>query len=980
MTPSKTLSRILLTNTLLVATIACVLTGGLWGVHEIYKFNTNVDAMRERLVTSRKERMQREVDSAVAYLEFMRSQVEERSSHVIRERGQEAHRIASHLYETYKGKKSRAELENMVREALRPIRFLDGRGYYFATRIDGLEMLCATCESLEQKNLINLRDRKGSFVIRDMADLVKKQGEGYYRYTWSKPGTIDQEQDKLAYIKHFEPFDWFIGASEYLDDTESDLQQEALKWVRKIRYGGDGYLFVGDWKGLSLSGPATGTNMLGVTDANGVKIVEEMIRVAQEGSGFVAYVMPQIDDQKPASKISYARGIPAWQWYIGTGLYLDDIEMAVDEARQHALVDLGWSIAKVCSILLLLWMGVYWLVARLNARIQAMFEEFSNFFSRSAEDQTDIPVEPFAIQEFRELADAANRMTARRRIADEALRFSDKQFREMFDEAPIGYHEFDSEGRITRVNHTELVLLGYSEEEMLGHYIWEFVEERELAHKSVLNKLAGISILKTNFERNYLKKDGTTLPLLIKDKLLRDNAGTITGIRSAIMDISERKQAEAKINHLAFFDQLTDLPNRTLLQDRIEQAMASSQRSGHYGALLFLDLDYFKNLNDTLGHDMGDLLLTQVAQRLSDCVRKEDTVARLGGDEFVVMLVSLSERQSDAASLVELVGGKIITALNRPYELKDVSYSITPSIGASVFFGQQTDIDTLLKQADLAMYKAKEAGRNTLRFFDPDMARDVLKRAALESDLRDALQNKQFILHYQAQVAGKQVTGAEVLLRWEHPVRGLVFPGEFIPVIEETGLILPVGQWVLEAACKQLAEWAAQAEMSHLTVAVNISACQLNQDDFVDQVLMAIERSGANPERLKLELTESILVNNVEETIGKMNALKAKGVGFSLDDFGTGYSSLSYLKRLPLDQLKIDQSFVRDILSDPNDAAIARMIVVLAENLGLLVIAEGVETVAQRDTLAQYGCHAYQGYFFSRPVRVDEFESFVKRV
>ena len=444
-------------------------------------------------------------------------------------------------------------------------------------------------------------------------------------------------------------------------------------------------------------------------------------------------------------------------------------------------------------------------------------------------------------------------------------------------------------------------------------------------------------------------------------------------------EITERKLAEEKIIHLAYFDQLTDLPNRTLLQDRLKQAMANSQRSGRHAALLLLDLDYFKTLNDTLGHEMGDLLLKQVAQRLVECVREEDTVARFGGDEFVVMLVNLSESQSEAASLVELIGGKIIAALNQTYELKDVSYRISSSIGACVFLGHQSDSDSLLKQADLAMYKAKEQGRNTLRFFDPDMAHNVLKRAILDNELREALEKRQFVLLYQAQITGSQVTGAEVLLRWQHPERGLVSPAEFIPAIEETGLILPVGQWVLETACQRLADWAVQPAMSHLTLAVNISAHQINHEDFVDQVLKALELSGACPDRLKLELTESLLVNNVEKIISKMNTLKAKGVGFSLDDFGTGYSSLSYLKRLPLDQLKIDQSFVRDILTDANDAAIARMIVVLAENLGLAVIAEGVETEAQRNSLTQQGCHAYQGYLFSRPLLVDDFESFVKR-
>jgi diguanylate cyclase (GGDEF)-like protein len=432
---------------------------------------------------------------------------------------------------------------------------------------------------------------------------------------------------------------------------------------------------------------------------------------------------------------------------------------------------------------------------------------------------------------------------------------------------------------------------------------------------------------------------------------------------------------------LAFFDQLTGLPNRTLLMDRLRQAMTASSRSNRYGAVLFIDLDKFKTLNDTLGHDMGDLLLQQVAQRLTSCVRVGDTVARMGGDEFVVMLASLSVDERDAAIQAEAIGEKIIKTINQAFQLKDVTYHSTPSIGATLFNGSQTEIEVVLKQADLAMYRSKDAGRNTLRFFDPDMEVDVMKRAALERDLRLAVQEQQFLLHYQAQVdTTGRLTGVEVLVRWQHPRRGMVSPAEFIPFAEETGLILPLGHWVMETACKQLAIWAGQPELSHLKVAVNVSAYQFRRDDFVAQVLAILDSTGANPQRLKLELTESLLVDDVENIIGKMNALKAKGVSFSLDDFGTGFSSLSYLKRLPLDQLKIDQSFVRDILTDPNDAAIARTIVALAESLDLQVIAEGVETEEQRDFLANSGCHAYQGYLFSRPLPLEEFEAFAMRV
>lgn|GEM_PF-6235065 len=446
------------------------------------------------------------------------------------------------------------------------------------------------------------------------------------------------------------------------------------------------------------------------------------------------------------------------------------------------------------------------------------------------------------------------------------------------------------------------------------------------------------------------------------------------------LDISERKKAEEKINELAFYDQLTGLPNRTLLLDRLKQTMTATSRTGNYCALLFLDLDNFKTLNDTLGHEMGDLLLKEVAQRLTACVRAGDTSARMGGDEFVLVLTNLSMDKRAAANQAEVIGEKIIAALNESYLLKDISYNNTPSIGATLFSGDQAEIEGLLKQADIAMYRAKDAGRNTIRFFDPDMEVIVKKRAALEKDLRNAIHENQFLLHYQAQMAGGKLTGSEVLVRWQHPERGMVSPADFIPLAEESRLILPLGQWVLETACWQLAKWAAHPDMSHLTVSVNVSAYQFHQADFVDQVLDVLNKTGANPQLLKLELTESLLVSKVEEIIEKMFALKVKGVGFSLDDFGTGYSSLSYLKRLPLDQLKIDQSFVRDVLTDSNDATIAKTVIVLGQSLGLNVIAEGVETAEQQNFLAGAGCHAYQGYFFSKPLPLKSFEEYARKV
>jgi diguanylate cyclase (GGDEF)-like protein/PAS domain S-box-containing protein len=537
----------------------------------------------------------------------------------------------------------------------------------------------------------------------------------------------------------------------------------------------------------------------------------------------------------------------------------------------------------------------------------------------------------------------------------------------------------DAAGVVLRVNRAFTASTGYTEQDIVGQTPSMLQSGR---HTPAFYRGMWRSIRRSGGWKGEIwdrRKNGEVYPKWLTIAAVWGEDGQVTHYIGTHQDISERKQAEEKIRELAYFDPLTGLPNRTLLLDRLQQAMAAGARSGSRGALLFIDLDNFKTLNDNHGHDAGDRLLKLVAQRLTDCVREGDTVARLGGDEFVVLLKILGEDEVEAATATEAVAKKILACLNLPCVFEAMAHHSTASIGATVFSGNQASIEDLMRQSDLAMYKAKDAGRNTFRFFDAVMERTVRARAQLEADLRLAVTAKQFLLHYQAQVTHDgRVTGAEALLRWQHPERGLVGPAEFIPMAEETGLILPLGQWVLETACTQLALWAKDPTMAHLTVAVNVSARQFQQAGFVPQVLAVLSETGARPQCLKLELTESLLVENMEQVIQKMGALQAHGVGFSLDDFGTGYSSLSYLRRLPLDQLKIDQSFVRDVLTDVNDAVIARTIVTLAQSLGLSVIAEGVETVEQRNFLAQAGCHAYQGYLFSRPLAVEGFEAFAQ--
>jgi len=564
-----------------------------------------------------------------------------------------------------------------------------------------------------------------------------------------------------------------------------------------------------------------------------------------------------------------------------------------------------------------------------------------------------------------------------------ALRDSDARLQSIFEATPDAVLISDEHGTITMVNQQVTPLLGYEMAELLGRPIEDLVPMHSRAAHQRLREGFGAT---TNASKSAvrkavkaLRKDGSECHVEVSLSRIETNKGLF--FASALRDISERQAADEKIRKLAFYDQLTGLPNRTLLLDRLKQVIASSHRHGTFGAMLFIDLDHFKTLNDTLGHDVGDLQLQQVAVRVVGCVRDSDTVARVGGDEFAVILAGLGQSEVEAAKDIELVAAKILAVLSLPYQLGQVTHTGSASIGATMFLGQGVSMDDLMRQADLAMYRAKDMGRNEMHFFDPAMETVMVNRVALEKDLRQALVAGQFELHYQAQVmALGRVTGAEVLVRWRHPTRGMVSPTDFIPLAEETGVILQLGHWVLETTCCQLAKWQHSFGLADLVLAVNVSALQLAQPDFVQQVMLVVKRAGINPKHLKLELTESLLVGNVDDIIQKMTVLKSQGIGFSMDDFGTGYSSLSYLGRLPLDQLKIDRSFVSEVLTNTNSAGIAKTIITLAQGLGLSVIAEGVETEAQREFLASAGCHAYQGYFFSRPLLVEDFEALVLRL
>jgi len=528
-----------------------------------------------------------------------------------------------------------------------------------------------------------------------------------------------------------------------------------------------------------------------------------------------------------------------------------------------------------------------------------------------------------------------------------------------------------SDGRIIDANNTFLDVMGYKLEEVVGRTsqelkFWSDPKDRQ----NMVEVLRQCSSFRDSTVQ-FRKRSGEVFWVLQSASVL-EIQGELC-LLAFFRDISDAKAAEDEIRDLAFYDPLTHLPNRRLLMDRLRQTIVACTRSNKKQALLLVGLDNFKTLNDALGHQTGDLLLQEVVRRLISCVRETDTVARLGGDEFVMILEDLSETPENAAALSKAVGEKILAAIGKPFLLGGHNCLSTSSIGITVFGNEREGAHQVLQQADIAMHQAKTAGRNTICFFAPALQTAVNARAQLEDDIRQAIETRQFVLYYQPQVERGRLIGAEALLRWNHPMRGLLAPGEFIALAESTGLILPLGDWVLETACRQLAAWANDTDTAGITIAVNISGLQLRQPDFVNAVLAVLDRSGANPHNLDLELTESMLVEDVEDVIGKMAKLKSHGVRFSVDDFGTGYSSLAYLKRIPLDQLKIDRSFVRDILVDACSGTIAQTIVSLGRAMGLSVIAEGVETEEQRDFLARIKCDAFQGYLCSRPLPLEKF-------
>ncbi|MBU1224678.1 MAG: EAL domain-containing protein [Gammaproteobacteria bacterium] len=714
--------------------------------------------------------------------------------------------------------------------------------------------------------------------------------------------------------------------------TEGEAKRAALDTIRTMRYDNSEYFWINDLEPRMVMHPVMpeldGKDLSDFTDPNGKRLFVEFVdTVRKSGAGFVDYLWPKPGLTRPVPKISYVKGFSPWGWVIGSGIYIDDVNRIFWDAMR-------WQVGIIAVAILLLG-GLMALVARRVER------EINGYAAKLARSNA-------------ELCQAAT----------------------VFENTKEGVMIADAANRVVAVNRAFVEITGYGADELIGRTPEVLRSSRQ---DEAFYRRIGEAIKEHGHWQGELwdrRKNGEDYPAWLSISVVKDDGGQVTHHVSVFSDITVLKESEARLDRLAHHDPLTGLPNRLLLNARTEHALARARRNEKQMAVLFLDLDRFKYINDTLGHPAGDLLLQQVAERLRKCVRDEDTISRLGGDEFTVVLEDL-----DDAGAASTVARKILGALSEKAVLFGREVFVTCSIGISLYPRDGEDIVTLFKNADSALYRAKDQGRDTYQFYTEELTTLAVERLELENDLRHALETGELLVHYQPQVnlRSGRITGMEALARWQHPRRGLLMPADFIPLAEETGLIVPLGEWVLRTACFQAKAWL-DAGLSTAPVAVNLSPRQFRQKDLVERIAGIVQESGLPPDQLELEITEGLVMFNVEASVTLMGRLKDLGVRFSIDDFGTGYSSLSYLKRFPIDKIKIHQSFVQNITTDPEDAAISSAIISLTHSMKRKAIAEGVETDAQREFLLSHHCDEIQGHHFSKPAPADEIERLLREM
>ena len=1074
---------------LLIFTILFLLVGFV-GDYKDYKADVKQLSLQHK--ENVKDRLKKEVEHYIKLVETQTKNLQEAKYQMLQNRVHKAHLIAQNLYEEYKDTKSETQIKEIIITILRKVRFLQS-GYYFIIDTNGKKVLFDEKPELEGKDMLLVYNSDGVFVTKEMLKLAKEKKEGFYTYKWSKP-QVEDEREKTSYIKLFEPYGWIIGTGIYLDDLTKYIQESILDNTEAMKFDLtlDNYIFIGQWDGLSMSHPARGKNMYNVQDKNGKYLVQELIQKARDGGGFVEYVMPSLSNERNSHKISYVQGIAKWQWYVGAGAYVDDINEEIELLKEQLYEKFFTAFLRGTFLALILFILFSLFSKSLNHKVKEDFLVFVNFFNKLILNNKKIDIKKIRFSEFEELGKYANEMLDTKiQLEDNLKRYEmivssskdflsliDKNYKyvainetylrylqkskeeiigkssaEIFGEEdfeknvkpyqeralkgetstlqrwikfPIGIRYIDiqffpykQEGKeeieyfvvsardwtqkkkredeialwkrvfentmeavmicdthmkIITVNNAFVEITGYSQEEVVGE------SSRIIGlggmHNSEVNDVC--SFVRKNGqwsgEVKNQKKNGKIYPAFLSASTVVDEEGEVKNYLAVFSDITNIKDSQNKLEFLSYHDTLTKLPNRILLKDRIEHAIENAKRQESLVAVCCLDLDNFKKVNDTYGHSYGDDVLEQTALRIKSAIREADTLSRIGGDEFIVLLENLFD-----VGEVEKVVKKIQVALEEPFLTHEKQFFLSASIGISQYPQHGNSSEVLIKNADIAMYKAKNAGKNTYRFYAREMSSQTREEVDTENALKVAIKEKQFIVYYQPQVnlKTKQIIGLEALVRWRHPVRGLLGPMQFIRLCEDTKMIIPIGEYVFKQACEDLINLKEETGFEG-RVSINVSGIQIEHSDFLGFLEKTLAETFVSPSHLELEITESVIMKNPKSWIEILSSIRRLGVKIAIDDFGTGYSSLSYLRKLPIDKLKIDMSFVRDIPAEEDACAIAKSIINLSDSMKMVTLAEGIETEAQEAYLRENGCEEGQGYLYAKPMDIQSLKNFLQ--
>ena len=928
----------------------------------------------------KKKILKNEVKRFVDYIYATQYEGIEKSKNIIQERVIEAYDIATALHEKYKHTHSAAQIKSMIIETLSMIHFENNMGYYFVIDNQKGDILLTDRKELEGKD--NFKNAEGRYIVQEMISFVRAKHEGFYDYTFSKPKHEGLSFKKISYLKLFEPYNLSIGTGLYRDEIEQKIKNEITNNTPRLLFDTENknYIFISTWKGLALTYPAAGKNMYTLQDKNGKFLVQELIEVSQSGGGFVEYVMPSILNQRNEQKLSYVLGIRNWEWYVGAGIYIDDINTEIEKLRKNMEDGLKKSIMSIVLTVLgfsiVLWACYFYI----SGKLKKDFEIFTDFFDSLASKEKKIDLQDIKFGEFIHLAEHANAMLDSKTKADIYL----ERYQKIVSKSDDFLAYIDDTYTYLAVSQGYLDFFGKNESEVVGKSMPELFGQTyfDKEIKSTCDRaLSGES-----FEREFWVKSPTGEYCFLHIKYFPyissydENKKNIKAYVVSARDITDKKINEEKIlasekqlEYLAHNDSLTGLPNRLVLNDRILHAITLSARNNEILGLCFLDLDNFKKINDSFGHSYGDAILQQFSQRVEVLIRSCDTLSRIGGDEFILLVEKLMH-----TSEIEPIIKKLQSVFIDPFIVKDQKFFLTASIGISFYPEQGLDSETLIKNADAAMYKAKSMGRNTYAFYTTDMTIASYERIGIENALREAISLKQFVVYYQPQIdlSTNALIGLEALVRWNHPIEGILAPGRFITVAEETRLIIDIGSFVLEQASKDIISLH-QLQLFKGTISVNVSGVQIEYSDFLKTLQEIISTTGVSAEILEMEITESFIMNDPEKWITLLKAMRRLGVKIAIDDFGTGHSSLSYLRKLPIDKLKVDMSFVRDIPHHEDACAIVNSIISLARNMKIETLAEGIETKEQEAYLREHHCEGAQGYLYAKPMSFNDLKVWI---